>query len=298
MSRVEGDSPAHEAERLQKEADKRAREDKADSTNRETFSKLVKGQQQSRDSQAKQNKGQAEAHAGQEATKGQADAERAARMARGGTLQHARILEQARGFQGALVSAQQRTGQQDEGRVERREQGAEGDRVEQQDREHDVDSDARVEEASAEAKKEARLEAGAHGRVDADGQRQGGRDGGQGGHSSDEDRAAAALAQTNAAASEGAARTPPRQIPPELLEKLVSTVYLAVNDKGLKEFQIELKDGPLKGATLKITAHDGKVGLRFSGLDPQTQNLVEASKGDLLRRLEKKGLALARLEVR
>ena len=51
MSRVEGDSPAHEAERLQKEADKRAREDKADSTNRETFSKLVKGQQQSRDSQ-------------------------------------------------------------------------------------------------------------------------------------------------------------------------------------------------------------------------------------------------------
>jgi hypothetical protein len=88
-----------------------------------------------------------------------------------------------------------------------------------------------------------------------------------------------------------------KQIPPEMLEKLVSTVYLAVTEKGLKEFQIELKDGVLKGAFLKISAENGKVGLSFSGLDAGTKNLVESSKGDLMRRLEKKGLKLARLDV-
>ena len=119
----------------------------------------------------------------------------------------------------------------------------------------------------------------------------------------DDGAAAAAAAVKKAAqqpqAVQGAKTAQPvKQIPPELLEKLVSTVYLAVTEKGLKEFQIELKDGPLKGGFLKISAENGKVALSFSGIGASEKNLLEASKGDLMRRLEKKGLALSRFEVK
>jgi hypothetical protein len=303
-SRVEQENQARqaaEAERLQKRIEKDGREQRTSEANREAFAKLVSrdrtaADQGARDAKAKGERTEAEAKQGDaqagKAGKQAGDAERAARMARGGVLQQSRVMEQARSFQGVLQNHQGTTQQADTGRVERREQGKNKDRVERDDREVGIQRQEQKRDVEAElARVEAREQGRPNAAIDANGK--GDKGDGRG------NEGAQALAKSKAPASaQGAqAAREVKQIPPELLEKLVSAVYLAVNDKGLKEFQIELKDGPLKGALLKITAEDGKVGLRFEGLGAGEKRLVEASKGELLRRLEKKGLALARLDV-
>ena len=304
MSRVDNDSTpsAQEAERVQKESDKRTRDAKNQETDRQTFGKLLSGQKQSKETQGQQGKQQAEAKQGEHSAKtqhkGASDAERAGRMARGGTLQHSKAMEQAKGFQAALAQTQQHSGSNDQGRVERRDVGKQKDKVEIDDRQGDqlkkaeAKKDADVDKAQVEAHEAHRPNAAIgsdRGSGDSDGR------------GKDHGRAAAAAAMkkqtSTAAAATSSARHEVKQIPPEMLEKLVSTVYLAVTEKGLKEFQMEFKDGPLAGAFVKISAENGKVALKFSGLDTNTKNLVEASKGDLLRRLEKKGLSLSRLDL-
>jgi hypothetical protein len=72
---------------------------------------------------------------------------------------------------------------------------------------------------------------------------------------------------------------------------------VGVNERGLMEFRVELKEGILQGATLKVDAKDGKIQLRFEGLEGHAKNLVSASEGELARRLEAKGLRLDALVV-
>jgi hypothetical protein len=293
MSRVEGERGSREAERAQKEQDKRVREDKSRATDREAFGRLV----------AKKQEGQTGAEQARAAVlqQPQSEAAKRAMLARGGVVQQSRVQEQARSFQGTLEQTQQSTQQHDAGRVAQREVGKGKDRVEHEDRHSEVvhkaeaRRDADTEQARVAAQDAARPNAAIRG----DG---GGGGGGDDSPPRDDGSAAAAAALKKAAqppapTAQAQAAREVKQIPPELLEKLVSTVYLAVNDKGLKEFQIELKDGDLKGAFLKISADGGKVALKFQGLDPQTKALVESSKGELMRRLEKKGLSLSRLEV-
>jgi hypothetical protein len=303
MSRVDNEPPpsAQEAERAAKEADKRSRDAKLQEQDRQAFGKLLQGQKSSKESAQAGDKRQAEARQGEQKStaqaKGQEQADRTARMARGGTLQHARVMEQAKGFQGALEQTHQRTQGQDQGRVQARDTGKQKDRVEHDDRKEAVTQKAQAkQEREADlARVEAREQARPNAAIDTNDR------GGGGGQPQDDGSAAAAAAikaqkqlpDVKATAAPQAVK----QIPPELLEKLVSTVYLAVTEKGLKEFQIELKDGPLKGGFLKISAENGKVALKFSGLDAHTKNLIESSKGDLMRRLGKKGLSLAKLEV-
>src|SRR5688500_13367393 len=91
---------AAEAERLQKRAEKDMREHKASETNREAFSKLVKTTQQGTKTEKDQTeKAQSESKQNESAQKTSqkagAEAERAARMARGGVVQHSRVMEQA-----------------------------------------------------------------------------------------------------------------------------------------------------------------------------------------------------------
>jgi hypothetical protein len=303
MSRVDNEPPpsAQEAERAAKEADKRSRDAKLQEQDRQAFGKLLQGQKEAKDGARSTEKKQAEARQGEQKAstqaKGSEQADRAARMARGGTLQHARVMEQAKGFQGALEQTQQKTQTNDQGRVQSRDSGKQKDRVEHDDRKEVVEKKAQAKQereadlAAVERREGARPNAA----INNDDR------GGGGGQPQDDGSAAAAAAikaqkqmpDVKATAAAG----PVKQIPPELLEKLVSTVYLAVTEKGLKEFQIELKDGPLKGGFLKISAENGKVALKFSGLDAHTKNLIESSKGDLMRRLGKKGLSLARLDV-
>lgn len=297
---------AAEAERLAQKADKQAREAKTGQANREAFAKLVKSNQQGTQAhKGKADKAQGEARQSeaqaQKQAKGSEQADRAARMARGGVLQHARVMEQAKSFSQVLGKQHSETAQADGQRVEAREQGASNDRVEREERDRDVASaDVQRESDREQARVEARGDGSAGGPVDPDGRGRGG-GGGQGRQGHGDEGAAAMAAQAKptstptAATLQGAAGA--RQIPPELLEKLVSAVYLAVNERGLKEFQIELKDGPLKGGFLKLTAEKGKVSLSFLGLEGDQRRLVEASKGELMRRLEKKGLRLERLSV-
>lgn len=307
-SRVEEQNAqnAAEAERLAQRADKQAREAKTNEAGREAFSKLVKANQnETKDAKGKSEKGEAEARQGeaegQKAAKGSQQAERQARMARGGVLQHSRVMEQAKSFSQLLGNQQASTAQADGQRVEAREKGSSKDRVEKDDRERDVGkAEVKKEGDREQSRVEAREGAPQGGAVDPDGKK-GGSGGGQGGQGRGDEGAAAlaALKQGNAAPAaagpQGAVGV--KQIPPELLEKLVSAVYLAVNDKGLKEFQIELKDGPLKGGFLKLSADRGQISLSFLGLESDQKRLVEASKGELMRRLEKKGLRLERLSV-
>lgn len=299
MSRVEGDrQQAQEAERLQKTVEKQAREAKTSAEGREAFGKLLSKSGEAARENA-QNATRQSQQGQQSTTKG--DAQKSALLARNGMAQHSRVMEQAKGFQGSLEQAQHKSASNDQGRVQSRDSGVKKDRVEHEERKE-------VLEQKAEAKRDrdadvARADAAAAARPNAAIGSDGGNTGGDGDAPKDDGSAAAAEAVKKAAqqpqAVQGAKKAHEvKQIPPELLEKLVSTVYLAVTEKGLKEFQIEMKDGPLKGASLKISADNGKVALSFSGLGANEKNLLEASKGDLMRRLEKKGLSLGRLELK
>ena len=298
MSRVEGEqsSASREAERVQHETDKRVRDDKTQSADRQAFGKLMQNQKSARDASAKAGQQQQQAKSGD--AKGP-DLARTALMARAGGAQQSKLVETAKTFQGSLEQAQHKSSTADQGRVTTRDTGKQKDRVERDDRNE-------VLQAKVESKKDRESELA---RVEArEGQRPNAAIGQDQHKGSDEqpkdDGAAAAAAAVKKAAQQPQAvqgaktAQPVKQIPPELLEKLVSTVYLAVTEKGLKEFQIELKDGPLKGGFLKISAENGKVALSFSGIGASEKNLLEASKGDLMRRLEKKGLALSRFEVK
>jgi hypothetical protein len=298
MSRVEGEqsSASREAERVQHETDKRVRDDKTQSADRQAFGKLMQNQKSARDASAKTGQQQQQAKSGD--AKGP-DLARTALMARAGGAQQSKLVETAKTFQGSLEQAQHKSSTADQGRVTTRDTGKQKDRVERDDRNE-------VLQAKVESKKDRESELA---RVEArEGQRPNAAIGQDQHKGSDEqpkdDGAAAAAAAVKKAAQQPQAvqgaktAQPVKQIPPELLEKLVSTVYLAVTEKGLKEFQIELKDGPLKGGFLKISAENGKVALSFSGIGASEKNLLEASKGDLMRRLEKKGLSLSRFEVK
>ena len=296
---------AAEAERLAQRADKQAREAKTSEAGRQAFSRLVKAnQQESKTAKAKGDKSEAEARQGetqgQKAAKGSQQADRQARMARGGVVQHSRVMEQAKSFSQLLGNQQASTAQADGQRVEARDKGSRKDKVEKDEREREVvRSEVKKEGEREQARVEAREGALQHGAIDPDGKNRGG--GGQGGQGRGDEGAAAVAALQKGAATAPAAgpqgAVGVKQIPPELLEKLVSAVYLAVNDKGLKEFQIELKDGPLKGGFLKLSADRGQISLSFLGLEGDQRRLVEASKGELMRRLEKKGLRLQKLTV-
>ena len=146
MSRVEEQNAkqAAEAERLQKKAETEARQAKTSESSREAFSKLVKTNQQqgSNAEKAQSDKNQTESKQNEAAQKGSAksaqEADRNARMARGGVVQHARVMEQAKSFSQVLNQGTQDTKQADQGRVERRDDGTKKDKVESADRERDI----------------------------------------------------------------------------------------------------------------------------------------------------------------
>ncbi len=299
-TRVEEDAHKRaEAERLQKKLDKNARDAKSTEKNRAAFGKLVRaGQRTAETTKDKALKAQHEEHhaeqEGEHVAKEAHSEAQAARLARSGIQKQTRAMQQAKGFQGVLNKNATATQSADTGRFVRRQQGVEHDRVERDDRKVDLDKKETAKEMDAEAVQlDARNAALPNAAIDADGKGESDGRGREG---------AGALGAVKAAQLQAAQGAAPahevKQIPAELLDKLVSAVHLAVNDKGLKEFQIELKDGPLKGARMRVSAEDGKVSLRFENLDQNSKRLIEASKGDLMRRLDKKGLSLARLETR
>lgn len=290
---------AEEAERLQKRIDKETREGKTTAESRERFSQLLKSGQKSAEhakDQGEKTGKDARQSEQQGARQASADknVERAARMARGGTLQHQQLLDKVKTFEGTLQTQKAQTDQTKETRVQRREDGAQIDRVERDDRKTDLERKAAKKDDDREL---SRVEAREKNRPNAaiDGDRRGGEGSrGDGG-------AKLPTAPPKVAKADGPQKAREvKQLPPEVkaaLEKLVDAIYLAVNEKGLKEFHVELKEGVLSGGSLKVSVGDDGVALSFRGLDGQQKNLVESSRGELMKRLEGRGLKLAKIEV-
>lgn len=305
-SRVEADQAkaAEEAERLQKRIDKDTREAKTSQESRERFSQLLKGGQKASEQARTQGEktgkeARQQEQQGARQAQGDKNAERAARLARGGALQHQQLLDKVRGFEGTLQSQKAQTSETQEKRVERREDGFQKERVEGDDRKTDLEKKAsRKDDERDQARVEARLKQRPNAAIDGDARRESGGRGDGGGPST---KLPPGAPQPKAAASAGAGKAREvKQLPPEVkaaLEKLVDAVYLAVNEKGLKSFHIELKEGVLSGGSLQVSVGEDGVALKFAGLDGPQKNLVESSKGELMKRLEQKGLKLAKIDV-
>lgn len=299
MSRVNErqDKQRVESERMQKKSDKEARANK-DTQKSQQFGNLVR--QQGKSAQTQQEQGslaqkiaQHQEKAQQGAGKAKGENARLAQLARGGTDHSARLMRQTEGFQGALKRAGQDTNEAKEGRAEAKEEHAVEGRVSSGDRVSDIEqkTENKIEQANEEAKAEATDKAKANAAIDTSGG--GGSNDGDGDEPRKDASHVGAKGQANAAAqAEGAKKANAPRLPDEVLEKLVSEVWHGITAEGKHEFHIELKSGALAGAKLKVSSENGKVALSFSGLDRDTERLLSASEGELMRRFESKGMAL------
>ncbi len=98
-------------------------------------------------------------------------------------------------------------------------------------------------------------------------------------------------------ASEGPKSAHVVNIPREIIEKLVNTVYKAVNKDGRTSMQIVLKGGVLEGVVLKISSDSGKVSCAFEGCHPQLKSALRQTKAGLMRGLSKRGLKLVNMRI-
>lgn len=300
MSRVEEQQKKAqaEAERMQKTADRAARDAKRTDDSKNRFGELVKqGQAKDQHTTQTQQRSVGEQVMAQHARTEQ-DAARMARLARGGTLQHGRILEQVKSFQGTLETQKAKTEETDKGRVETRHEGMAEARGQSEERVGDLEQkkDLRADKEREQLKAEARDQTRANAAIDGQARGKGGsQSGGEG--MADPNAAQVAGIGKAGAAEEAQQAHEVKQIPEAILEALANEVYVGVNAKGLAEFRVELKEGILQGATMRITADGGKIQLAFDGLEGNAKRLVQASEGEIARRLEKKGLRLDALTV-
>ncbi|MFO0727436.1 MAG: hypothetical protein U1E65_26905 [Myxococcota bacterium] len=122
-------------------------------------------------------------------------------------------------------------------------------------------------------------------------QNSGGQGGGQGDDRQPRGEAIAATAQGQGA--QGA-----QKIPQELIEHIAKSIAIATATDGRTELAISLKGTLLDGVTLHVAAKKGKVTCVFEGCDKHLGNLIESSKGELMRQLGKRGLELDILRVK
>ena len=100
------------------------------------------------------------------------------------------------------------------------------------------------------------------------------------------------------AASSEAKGASPTRLPEEVIRHIAKAIAVAAAKGGASEVMIQLKGSMFEGVTLKVGLRKGKVRCEFEGCDRNTKNLVEASKGELMRALAKKGLELDILRAR
>jgi len=83
-----------------------------------------------------------------------------------------------------------------------------------------------------------------------------------------------------------------------VMQGLVDKVSVMAT-QGMQEVQIQLKDDALGGGTLRVTiGKDKKLQIAFTLKDQSAKNLIESSKGTLMRMFERKGMALESLTVK
>jgi hypothetical protein len=99
------------------------------------------------------------------------------------------------------------------------------------------------------------------------------------------------------ASTQQAQRTAPAQIPRELIERLVDTLYTAVKADGRTSIQMTLKGGKLEGVTLEVRAENGAIHCQFGNCDPQLRAMLNAGRSALAQALGRRGLKLATLQA-
>ncbi|MBI4821030.1 MAG: hypothetical protein HY791_32520 [Deltaproteobacteria bacterium] len=93
-------------------------------------------------------------------------------------------------------------------------------------------------------------------------------------------------------ATEGPRAAQVVKIPTELLAQIADSMHVALDKSGGTEVIVSLKGTMLDGVTLRVSSKKGKVRAVFEGCDKQTKNLIESSRGELMRQLGKRGLEL------
>jgi hypothetical protein len=286
-----------EAERLQKVGDKAARDAKTSTADRQAFGKLVQqgqaAQNTTRVSVGQQEQGKASERLQTLAQGLKQESLKNVRLHRDGAVLQNRALEQAKTFGGQLetkgaeaaTTTKTQTNERveakeiDRGRVEERGVALEKKR----EAEKDAEADAIVAESTAKERPNAAIDAGSDRGDDSRGGEESTRlENAKGLHKGGEVTPTADVGYTREV----------QKIPEEILKKLVDAIYVGVNEKGLHTFRMDMKDGVLQGGSIEITVDAGKIKLTFGGLEGHTRNMVDASKGDLMRRMEKRGLTL------
>jgi len=98
---------------------------------------------------------------------------------------------------------------------------------------------------------------------------------------------------TGSSTSEGGKR-----LPDIVIREIAKAIAVAAASDGKSEVMIQLKGPMFEGVTLRVGLRKGKVRCSFDGCDRNTRNLIDASKGELMRALSKKGLELDILRAR
>lgn len=108
-----------------------------------------------------------------------------------------------------------------------------------------------------------------------------------------------AEAMGQAAPAQGAQGTNAPRLSPEVIQALVQRCLVFKDLKGRQEMEITLRENVLGGATVKITAENGDISLRFSTQDTNVRRLLKSgeSQGELARAFESKGMRLKQLDV-
>ncbi len=88
-----------------------------------------------------------------------------------------------------------------------------------------------------------------------------------------------------------------RKVANELAQKIVDKVRVGTNAAGRVEFQIDLRSDVLKGLSVKVSSHHGKISATFSGADRDVMKLIEEQKEALTAALAARGLSLEDLKI-
>ncbi|MDX2013799.1 MAG: flagellar hook-length control protein FliK [Myxococcaceae bacterium] len=88
-----------------------------------------------------------------------------------------------------------------------------------------------------------------------------------------------------------------RKVANELAQKIVEKVRVGTNAAGKVEFQVDLRSDVLKGLSVKISSHNGKIKAVFQGSDRDVLKLVEEQKEALTQALSARGLSLEDFKV-
>lgn len=87
-----------------------------------------------------------------------------------------------------------------------------------------------------------------------------------------------------------------RRIANEIAQKIVESARVGKNAAGQAEFQIDLRSNVLKGLSIKVSSHQGKISMIFSGKDKDTLKYIEEQVEGLKESLTSRGLKLQNLK--